>query len=415
MLLGQSRYELAEQEFRREVTEDPEDGLARAMLAQCLSLQDKHIEAEREAREAIRLAPDSPFPHYVLARSLYDRDIYGQAEAVLGEAIRLDPYDADYHSLQAAIMAEQSRNEEALAAAERGLEIDPEHVGCNNLRAMTLVRLNRAGEAGQTISSTLSRNPESPITHANQGWTLLHQGDHAQAFDHFREALRLDPGMEWARQGIVEAMKARNPLYRPILGFLLWTSRLSGKAQWAVLIALFLGPRILGNLGRANPTLQPFVFPLATLIVLFIALTWVADPLFNLVLRLDRFGRLALSREQVIASNWIGACVAGVVLGLLAFAVTFNPAALVGAISSGLLMVPVSAVFACPSGWRRVIMAVYTAGLAGLAALGTVSLAVAPARMGKGLLGGEAGAVVGVVLVGSVLSTWLAFALAKRR
>jgi hypothetical protein len=98
-------------------------------------------------------------------------------------------------------------------------------------------------------------------------------------------------------------MKARNPLYRPILGYFLWMSRLSDKAQWAVIIALFMGARFLRALAKANPALLPYLAPLVAVTLLFVVMTWVADPLFNLMRRLDRFGRLALSREQVVASN----------------------------------------------------------------------------------------------------------------
>jgi Tfp pilus assembly protein PilF len=76
---------------------------------------------------------------------------------------------------------------------ERGLERSPEDVPCTNMRAMALVRLNRRDEAGATIATALARNPEIAFSHANQGWTLLHQGDHRRAIEHFREALRLDP------------------------------------------------------------------------------------------------------------------------------------------------------------------------------------------------------------------------------
>ena len=117
----------------------------------------------------------------------YDRDQYPEAERAIFEAIRLDPQDADHHALYAAILADQGRWQEALQSTERGLAIDPEDVGCTNLRAMALVRLNRRDEAGATVATALARNPESAFTHANQGWTLLHQGDHRQAFEHFRE------------------------------------------------------------------------------------------------------------------------------------------------------------------------------------------------------------------------------------
>src|SRR6185312_7669612 len=57
-----------------------------------------------------------------------------------------------------------------------------------------------------------------------------------------------------------------------------------------------------------NPALAPLIGPLLVLTFAFLLLTWISSPLFNLLLRLNRFGRLALSREQRIESSWIGAC-----------------------------------------------------------------------------------------------------------
>ncbi len=413
MLFQQSRYELAEKEFRGALAEDPQNAMSHAFLAYCLTERGLHNDAEQEGKEAIQLAPDWAFSHFVLARVFYDRDQYPEAERAIFEAIRLDPQDADHHALYAAILADQGRWEEALQSTERGLAIDPEDVGCTNLRAMALVRLNRRDEAGATVATALARNPESAFTHANQGWTLLHQGDHRQAFEHFREALRLDPEIDWARQGIVEAMKARNPLYRPLLGYFLWMSRLSEKAQWAVIITIFIGPRILRALAKANPALLPYLAPLIAVILLFVVMTWVADPLFNLLLRLDKFGRLALSREQVVSSNCVGICMLGVLLGFLAFAITRNPAGLTCAIASGMLIVPVAAVFHCSKGWRRLVMSLYTGALAAVAVGGVVLTAVTHKGVGSDIFAGPAAATIAIVIVGAAASTWLALPLSR--
>ena len=198
-----------------------------------------------------------------------------------------------------------------------GLQMDSEHVGCTNLRAMALVKLGRRQEAGATIDAALARNPENSMTHANQGWTLLESRDHKKALEHFRESLRLDPENEWARQGIVESLKAKHLIYSWMLRYFLWMSKLSPRAQWGVILGAYFGNRILSGLSRSNPELAPWILPVKILYLIFVILTWTAHPLFNLLLRLNRFGRFALSREQVVASNWLGATV---LLGLISIA-----------------------------------------------------------------------------------------------
>jgi hypothetical protein len=107
------------------------------------------------------------------------------------------------------------------------------------------------------------------------------------------------------------------------------------------------------------------------LYILFVVLTWTASPLFNLLLRLNRFGRLALSREQIVASNWIGSCL------LLALAVFLyglagaNAAAMAVAVPVAAFMIPLSATFNCEAGWPRWVMGGYSAllGFVGATAL----------------------------------------------
>src|SRR5262249_19742642 len=156
---------------------------------------------------------------------------------------------------------------------------------CNNLRAMALVKLGRPAEAGATIDAALARDPENALSHANQGWAYLERNEPAKALEHFREALRLDPTSAWARMGVLSALKARNPVYRVMLQFFLWTAKLSRQAQWALLLSFILGQSLLRSIGQSYPALAPVVYPIGLAIFGFLVMTWIADPLFNLLLR----------------------------------------------------------------------------------------------------------------------------------
>jgi tetratricopeptide (TPR) repeat protein len=367
LLYQQSRHELAEEQLRQSLATDPHDSYTHALLALCLTAREQFDEATNEARLAVHLGPDFSFAHYALAKVYYDRNRRKEALEAIEQAIQLDSTDSDYFAMLSTIHFEDKRWEAALNAAEQGLEFDPEHVACTNLRAMALVKLGRKAEAGASIETALAKNPENSSTHANQGWMLLEQGDPKRALEHFREAIRLDPENDWARAGIVEALKARNFIYAVMLKYFLWMSKLSPRAQWGILVGGVFGIRILGKLGRDNPELMPFILPVRVLYVAFALMTWIADPLFNLMLRLNRFGRLALSREQVIASNWIGACL---VLGLFGLGMCArtgfelsNPW-LVFTMVFGFLLIPIAGTFRCNRGWPRNAMAIYTGVMA---------------------------------------------------
>jgi Tfp pilus assembly protein PilF len=417
LLLNQSRFELAEAELRRSLADDPDNPLGHAFLAVCLAERKDKAAAQEEARLAIHLAPDLPFAHYVLAKILFQQDRHDEAEASAREAIRLDPSDADAFALLAAIRFDRRQWKEALAAAEEGLSRDAEHLDCANLRAMALVKLNRPRDAFETIEGALARDPENALSHANRGWTSLEQGDHAAALGSFREALRIDPELEWARMGMVEALKARHLLYRLMLRYFLWMSKQSRSSQWILILGLVVGRRALRMLAEAVPALRPVVVPVLVLLFVFVYLTWVADPLFNLLLRLNRFGKYALSREQRVASNWVGACALGAMASLAAwggFWATGSSLRLLGfagTVYFAALILPVAGTFAVPSGTPRALMALYTMALA----------AIGPACVALVVMGDRphlwtvAMGLIMAFFVGVAASTWVGIFLGRTR
>ena len=394
--MEQERWELAADDLRLVLGEDPENSVAHSLLALCHLAREKNDEAESEAQQAIHLGPDSSFAYYVHARVLNHRNRQAEALKSIRRAIEIDPTDADYHSIEAAIHFDQREWSSALAAAESGLEFDPENAACNNLRAMALGKLGRRAEAGQTIEATLSRHPDSAVTHANRGWAYLEAGERTKALEHFREALRLDPTSDWARAGIVEALKAGNPLYGILLRYSFWMSSLSTRAQWAVVLGGYLGNRLLSHLASSQPSLKPWIFPIQIAYLVFAVSTWLADPIANLLLRLNRFGRLALSEEQTRSSNWVGFCFLMSALSFIPWMLSgFNADYLLGSILFFSLALPVASIWKCPEGWPRKLMTVYAATLAVVAMALLLTLVFDSVRWVKNLVAVYAIGIVG--------------------
>ncbi len=414
LLLQQQRFGQAEAEVRRVLSTEPEHAEAVALLALCLSGQRKHAAAIDAARSAVALSPDSPIGHYVLAVILDGCDRLEEAKIAVRNAIHLDPTDPDFFALLGSLHAQQKQWSEALCEADRGLALDAEHVDSANVRAMALVGMGRKSEADSTIAAALAHDPENALTHANRGWTMLHAGRHQEAMIHFREALRLDPNLEWARLGIVEAMKARYFLYRLMLRFFLFTSSLSSRARWGVILGGYFGFRVVSKIARTTPELEPYLMPVVALYLVFVVLTWIAKPMFNLLLRLDKFGRQALSPDETRFATLFGLCILAALLSATLGSLLINPAqGLIGALLFGVLVLPVSAIHQCGSGWPRVLMGVYT-GLIFLLGLGSWLLGVWQAVNAAAVTAGEGpGLGMMVCLLGSALSTWIALGLSS--
>ena len=369
LLLQQRRFDMAEKELRHLLATDPGFYPAHAWLGLTLMELKRFGEAETEAEQAVQLAPDHPYGYFVLSRVLHQQDKLRQAEKAIGEAIRLNPEDANYFAVLAGIFTSQEQWEKVLAAAEQGLALDAEHIGCGNLRAMALNKLGRRQESVGALDAALYRDPENALTHANQGWIALEQNNHQAAMEHFREALRLNPELHWARSGILEALKARNPIYRWLLQYFFWMARMGPQLRWMVILGAYFGYQIVGNLARSNPQLAPFLTPLIIAYVIFVYLTWTGRTLFNLLLRLDRFGRLVLSSQQIRVSNMVGMML---LVALLCVAVGWileiSPAFVI-AYMLALLVIPVTNTWERGAGRNRNILFVYTAALALVAVL----------------------------------------------
>ncbi|QDU97576.1 tetratricopeptide repeat protein [Lignipirellula cremea] len=367
LLLGQSRYDLAIDELRQSLAGDPDNAMAHAVLAICLSQKADYAEASAEADLAVGLAPETAFCFYARSIVLGARNHFPEALASIQEAIGLDPYHPTFFAQLGRLHLEQRRYQQALDAAEAGLALDPEDVVCTNLRVQALVKLGRRAEADAALETALKRDPDDSNTHANRGWSALEAGQPEKAMESFREALRLQPDNEWARSGIVEAMKARYFVYRIVLGWFLWMIRLSSQAQWGVLVGAYVGFQLLQSVARNNPDLAPWILPVLIVYVIFAVSTWVAVPLFNLALRLNRFGRLALSREEIVTSNWVGISILGAACCLGAWLVLGESQFLLSALACAFLIPALSTIYACKAGWPRIVMVLVAMALGGLA------------------------------------------------
>lgn len=343
ILIGQSRYELAEQELRRALLDDPNQAEAHMLLSMCLASgpRERLGEAEQAARRAVHLAPDVPYVHSNLARILALADRLKEARESADEAIRLDPNDVYHHSVLALVFYRGQRWQETADAAMQGLRLDPEDQDCLNIRSAALTNMGRGAEAAVAIEAALKQNPMNATAHANSGWTSLRARQYKEALEHFKEALRIDPEHEWAKEGLVEALKARNPIYRILLTYSFWMVSMSDRARMFVLIGGYVFYRILLALADGQPGLAPFIHPLLYVYAGFVLLTWWGNPLFESLLRLSQYGRYALTPRDRLASNWFLALLC---TGLIALTLWFTSEVLAGLVLAGVcgcMIVPI--------------------------------------------------------------------------
>ncbi len=343
LLFERNRFPEAADAVRQVLASDPDNGLAHAMLALCLVQQKQLKEAQREAEIAVGLAPEHPFAFHAIAAVAMEQGRYDKAREAIDEMIRIDPSDAHHFMLLALVHSNLAQWAEMLHAAETGLRLDSEHVQCTNLRAFALRKLGRRDEARTHLDASLALDPENADTHTVLGWQRLEAGDTKGALVAFREALRLDPEHGWAQEGIVEALKARHAIYRVFLGYAFRMSRLSGRAQFAVLVGGYVLYRVVFSLRASHPSWSIWLSPLLGIYIAFVLLTWIGRPLFDLLLLLHPIGRHALPRKRIAGAVIIGILLFGTLTGIATALLATGSAADVGlmfAVMLGTLIIP---------------------------------------------------------------------------
>jgi Tfp pilus assembly protein PilF len=303
VLVNQGRYDLAEKELRQALSLEPDYAPAHGLLAVCLSEKKVYAEALKEIGLAIALHPAYPKFHFIRSGILRQQHNLDAATQAILEALRLNPDNTDFYAQLGSFQYDQQKYIEALKSADQGLSIDAEHVWSMNLRLLTLLKLGRIARAEADINGALALAPDHSFPHAAKGWILLHQNQIPAAINSFKEALRLDPSQEWARLGLLEALRARNWLYRCFLWVELVQLRLT-TWQKVVFAALLVLPQT-----RALLILSLF----------FIAFS---KPLFTFCLGFDPYGRLVLSQKEKTQNQWVLIVLLSIIPSVLLYGIT---------------------------------------------------------------------------------------------
>jgi hypothetical protein len=219
---------------------------------------------------------------------------------------------------------------------------------------------------GRQEAANGSPPAESAASLTRQGWAALEQGEPQQAVQHFRRALRLRPNHAAARSGIVEALKARQPVYRWLLGWFFWLSRFQPSTQIAVMIVAFLALRLINGVAAEYREWAPYLWPVLIVIFGLCMLLGLASPLFDVLLRLDPVGEKSLDEDQRRGANLMLFNLLAPLPLLVWFLMTADGLGIVGWILLTMVALPSSAIYRVAAGWPRWSMTAITLATVGM-------------------------------------------------
>ena len=313
LLQDQGKLEEAESCFLGVLAREPENDFVYSRLALCrMSQSGRKRDALQSIDEAIRLRADESYYHSI--RSLILGDLHRGKEALeaADRALALSPHDAIAYVAKASAYCDLQRWADAENWALQALAIDSDNVMAANILTHALRLQGKADQNAIAVDQLLANDPESSLSHVNAGWAALQRHDNSKAEEHFLEALRLDPDCEVAREGLLEAFKARSWFYRVYLSYCFAMQRFTGGKQWAIIIGLYLAYRFLAaSLKNVSPILWGAV---VFLWLGFVMWVWLAPGIGNFLVLLDSSARHALKKGEKLLGIAVGG---GLLLGII--------------------------------------------------------------------------------------------------
>ncbi|WP_438422582.1 tetratricopeptide repeat protein [Aquimarina macrocephali] len=301
------RYEEAIKTLKEGLQREPENYFAKSLLVRCYIELNDYKKAGELNELLISQYPNEDELFYNQSAIAWHNENKPKAIDSISTAISLNPYYADYFGYKGLIFLESKNYQQSLSFTNEGLELDPNNVLCLNVRAQALTKLNRKDEAQETISNTLNQDPEGSFSHANVGWVQLEQGNHVEAMSHFKESLKNDPNSRYAQEGMLEAIKAKNFIYRTYLKYAFWISNMKTKNQWFFIIGIYLLYRFLVKSIQFSD--YPYlVFLIIVPYLLFALGGWIIEPLSNMILLFHSYGKYLLDKNDKLSGVIFFSC-----------------------------------------------------------------------------------------------------------
>ncbi len=312
------RYTDAILYFKEELNINSDNFIAKYYLAQCYYQVDE-IDRALEIATILRAeAPNDDSVFFLLSQIYLHKEEVKKAEEHLDQAISLNPDNEDFYGQKAYILLQNKKFEQALQYANEGLRINAKSTFCLNARITALTKLKRKNEALDATENLLNDDPENAYSHANVAWSHLENNKSKEALNHFKEALKLDPNSDYARQGMLTALKSKNKIYSLYLRYAFWINNKSSKYQWGFLIGIYIVYRFSVK-ALSTSGLTILAIPLIIVYLLFALGSWIMDPLSNMILMFDKYGKYLLDKNDKMS----GQLMLGLLLASIVFLISY--------------------------------------------------------------------------------------------
>jgi protein O-mannosyl-transferase len=190
--------------FAHAVSVDPNNVVARVMLANSLLEQQQFNKAEEHFKAALALNPNFPEVHFNLGNLFMHQQKTAEAIAEYESALRKNPDYAEAHANLAVALGMQNRLVEAIAHYEKSLALQPQQPDLLRNLALDLMNLRRFDEATARLQRALELDSSDAMACFLLGNAHLAQRNPGEAAKWYSRAVELKPDFAEARERLRE-------------------------------------------------------------------------------------------------------------------------------------------------------------------------------------------------------------------
>ncbi|MFD3942441.1 tetratricopeptide repeat protein [Streptomyces sp. NPDC058579] len=207
-LYGMKRYEQGLTLVDRRLAEAPDDHLAWAARARCLSGLDRDAEALDAAEEALKLEPEFADGHFMRGFALRSLRRLPEADLAQREAIRLAPYRWGPRTQRAEMLIFIGTYEEAFQEAQEAVRLGPDEVSTWHTMYKVAAFNQRPDLVQESVRQLLRIDPTDNLAVSDTTWHEANKpGTSAERVaDLYAGALAVAPDSESLRSDLDRAV-----------------------------------------------------------------------------------------------------------------------------------------------------------------------------------------------------------------
>ena len=243
------------------LSNDPENWFVHAMMAQAaLEVDEKLKQARLHGNAALRIEPEESFSHLLMARIHRKANRLLDAKRSLLEALKFEPEDADLWQEFGWNCYQRGDFITAREAVKQARSFKPNDSSIENLATAVAgladdeSRLDVYDQI-EGYERALRHDPEDATVMHNIGQVYLQDLDDGKnAEEWFRKAAQIDPNQPQFREGLIAAIRRRDPILRVLNFPWNWSKRAfrvgerwQAKKRWLIILLIPLSP-IIGAL-----------------------------------------------------------------------------------------------------------------------------------------------------------------------